>query len=489
MSTVYAARDGALGRVVALKVLSSSLARSTPDAIERFKSEAQIIAQLKHPNIVPVFDFGHEGDITYFVTPLLSGETLASRIKLGSFSGSEVRRILLPIAAAIDYAHLCGIVHRDVKPSNIMLDREGNSHLMDFGIAQAPEPDREFTPTGTTVGTIMYMAPEAIQGQAVDHSVDIYALGLVAFEMLAGRPAFKASNSLAVVQAIMEGKSLSLATICPEVPKRTAEAVHRAFARNKSDRYIFASEFIEAAFPASEFAEPADDVTRIFDRFIAVSATDTQPKAPEPPPAPAAATSPAAAGTGAAPARAEEDWSEFERLFGLVPKPAEARPASAQAALAPDATQVFFTVPPEPRREAPDVGVSALTGVFPVVPASESKTEPPSPDAPFPDVCLSISRCADAVYIGRKVSVGRFPFRIGRSAEDFRVSFDRAISAEHVEINYSDGCFTIRDLGSANGTFVKWKEAARAAGRTSSLRLARPARIEHRVRIRLQRSH
>jgi serine/threonine protein kinase len=453
MAAVYSAKDLTLGRVVAVKVLSSSLAQSTAHAIERFKSEAQIIAQLKHPNIVPLFDFGQEGDISYFVTPLLRGEPLSACMKRGPFAGSEVRSILTPIAAALDYAHLHGIVHRDVKPSNIMLDLEGNPHLMDFGIALSPKPEHKFAETGIAVGTILYMAPEVIEGQPVEHNVDNYALGLVAFEMLAGRPAFKGNTAAALAQAILEGKSQSLAALRPELPRRTVEAIHKAFARNKADRYIFASEFIDTAFPAAEFGVSEDNVTRIFDRFISGSATQNQAPAPKSSSLSTMAAG-SSSGSGAAPAPVEPDLSEFDKLFGAQPAPSQPVKTPKPPPPGPlpfDATQMFSTRPAPPRS---DVNVHEMTGVFPVVSGNERNPAPPLSSAAVPDVCLSISRCADSVYIGRKVSISTFPFRIGRNTEDFRISFDRAISAEHVEIDYADGCFTIRDLGSANGTFV-----------------------------------
>src|SRR5512137_2962398 len=194
MGEVYCAHDTRLGRDVAIKVLAPHLA-ATPEARARFEREARTISQLSHPHICTLFDVGREGEIEYLVMELVEGETLAHRLEKGPLPVAEVLSIGSQIADALDRAHRAGVVHRDLKPGNVMLTKSG-AKLMDFGLARAaglagvpgaltesPTVSRPLTAEGTIVGTFQYMAPEQLEGKEADGRADIWALGCVLYEM------------------------------------------------------------------------------------------------------------------------------------------------------------------------------------------------------------------------------------------------------------------------------------------------------------------
>lgn len=253
MSSVYEGYDDTLGRRVAIKVITSRLDEFSEERIARFETEARVVARLSHPNIVPVFDFGRQNEIMYFVSPLIEGETLARKIASGPIPLETTRQYLAPLASALDYAHSLEIIHRDIKPQNIMIDVTGAPHLMDFGIAKVPEDRGGITKTGMLIGTLRYMAPEAISGRPIDHRIDIYALGLVTFEMLTGERAFIESgvSEYGLVTQIVAGKCQRLDALRPDLPKQVRQAVHQAFALDPKERFFSAKEFFEAAFPNS----------------------------------------------------------------------------------------------------------------------------------------------------------------------------------------------------------------------------------------------
>jgi Tol biopolymer transport system component len=220
MGEVYRARDTRLGRDVAVKVLPTHLSEQ-PEIRARFEREAKTVSSLNHPNICSLFDVGREGDVDYLVLELVEGDTLAERLARGPLPGPEMLRLGAQIADALDRAHRAGVVHRDLKPGNVMLTRSG-AKLLDFGLARAtgldgsapgsssrtlphsPTMGKALTAEGTILGTFQYMAPEQLEGREADARSDIWALGCVLYEMCTGRRAFEGRSQASLIAAILE---------------------------------------------------------------------------------------------------------------------------------------------------------------------------------------------------------------------------------------------------------------------------------------------
>src|SRR6185436_20069925 len=187
MAAVYKAYQPSMERYVAVKVLPRQLAESA-EFIARFKREAHLLAQLQHPHIVPVFDYGQADGFTYIVMPFIQSGTLADLMKTRQMSLPEIRRIMTQIGDALGYAHARGMIHRDVKPSNVLVDERGNCLLTDFGLARMTEATSgKLTSSGAIMGTPAYMSPEQGAGNTLDGRSDIYALGIIMYEMVTGQ--------------------------------------------------------------------------------------------------------------------------------------------------------------------------------------------------------------------------------------------------------------------------------------------------------------
>ena len=247
MAVVYRATDVRLKRAVAIKVLPPELA-FREDVRRRFLREAQTAAQLSHPNIVPIYSVDERDGIVFFVMGLVEGDSLAARIARGPMPVPEVRRILSDVAGALAYAHAHGVVHRDVKPDNILIDREsGRPMVTDFGIARAVEAESRLTVTGIAVGTPAYMSPEQALGERdVDGRSDIYSLGVVAYQALSGVLPFQAGNTPAMMMKHISETPRPLRSLRADVPPALEGAIARALVKRPEDRWPTATAFRDA---------------------------------------------------------------------------------------------------------------------------------------------------------------------------------------------------------------------------------------------------
>jgi len=240
MATVYLAHQAAMDRTVAVKVLPAQFMTQTA-FLERFKREVQVIARLQHPRILPVYDFGEFEGRPYIVMAYLSGGTLQDRIAEGPLPLDEAARILEQISEGLDHAHKQGVVHRDFKPSNVLLDSTGNAYLADFGIAKINEATVQLTGSGI-VGTPAYMAPEMADRGEVTTAVDIYALGVTLYEMLTGRLPFQGETPLRVMLAHAREEIPDVRAVRPDVPPAVAQVIRRAMAKRPEARPTTASQ-------------------------------------------------------------------------------------------------------------------------------------------------------------------------------------------------------------------------------------------------------
>lgn len=244
MAVVYKAWDGELQRWVAIKVLAPQLAVDE-SAIERFRREAVAAANLKHPNIITIHDIGSQGDLHYIVMEYLDGITLDELLAQGPLSLERIAHILDQVAGALDYAHKQGVIHRDVKPSNIMVSRDDKVTLMDFGLVRAGE-DSRLTQTGVVLGTPEYMSPEQAKGEEIDWRTDIYSLGVVLYKMLIGRPPFVRTTPHAVLLAHITEEPKLPPELRGKIPRTVWEVVLKATAKDRRARYQSAGEMARA---------------------------------------------------------------------------------------------------------------------------------------------------------------------------------------------------------------------------------------------------
>jgi serine/threonine protein kinase/tetratricopeptide (TPR) repeat protein len=248
MGEVYEASDTRLGRTVAIKILPSDTVDSRQR--ERFRREARAISSLAHPHICTLFDIGEQDGISYLVIEYLTGETLARRLLRGPLPPSEVLRIGGQIADALDEAHRHRLIHRDIKPSNIFLTLRGDAKVLDFGLAKTISSaittvtvaSRNLTGSGEAVGTLAYMSPEQVRGETLDARTDLFSLGLVLYEMAAGRPAFTGSTSGVVAEAILNKSPDPPSQLHASVPSELDAIIAKALEKDVSLRYQHASD-------------------------------------------------------------------------------------------------------------------------------------------------------------------------------------------------------------------------------------------------------
>ena len=258
MGVVYRCRDVKLRRFVAIKVLPPDLAFRDEVRV-RFLREAETAAQLNHPNIVPIYSVDDRDGLVWFVMGLVDGESLGARlVREPRPPFADVKRILRDVSDALSYAHSHGIIHRDIKPDNILLDRlTGRPIVTDFGIARAIEADSRLTVTGTAVGTPAYMSPEQAMGEGeIDGRSDLYSLAVVGYQMLAGELPFKASNTPAMLMKHLSDPLRPLNSVRPEVPRSFAALIERTLAKKPHQRWKDAAEFRDALESVSVSGAP-----------------------------------------------------------------------------------------------------------------------------------------------------------------------------------------------------------------------------------------
>ena len=296
MATVYRAYQPALERYVAVKVIHPQLASDDEQFLKRFQREAKSVAALRHSNIVQVFDFGVQDDLTYMVMEYLEGGTLKDELNALAEKGEtmpmkDVQRIFQDIASAIDYAHRQGMVHRDVKPANVMMTTKGDVILTDFGVARIIG-GAQYTVTGAVTGTPAYMSPEQGQGERGDERSDVYALSVVLYEMVTGRVPFDADTPLAVIFKHISDPLPIPRQLNPAIPIAVENVILKGLAKEPDDRYQTVAAMASALVSAIEtLPEPhAPPIAPLDDPWAgavepetAIPQAETEPQSPPPP--------------------------------------------------------------------------------------------------------------------------------------------------------------------------------------------------------------
>src|SRR3954467_3281063 len=253
MATVYLAEDESLGRKVAVKRLHSD---SPEDGVERFDREAKVGASLSHPNLVTVFDTVADDEGVLIVMEYVPGENLAQLMSRERVPAEQAISIIRQVAGALDHAHQAGVVHRDVKPANILIAPDGKAKLVDLGIATASERT-QITAAGTVLGTPSYMSPEQLEGGRITKAVDIYALGAVAFELLSGRKARKGRTPVEIAHQIASHPSPDIRDAWSDAPPAAADVLQRTMARDPAERPRSAGQLARALDDSFKVTEPA----------------------------------------------------------------------------------------------------------------------------------------------------------------------------------------------------------------------------------------
>lgn len=251
MGEVYLAEDSRLLRKVALKILPPEFTKE-PDRLRRFQSEARAASALNHPNILTVHDIGSIEEVYFIATEYIDGVTLRTKLHSGKLTIKEAVEIAIQIVSALVAAHHSDIVHRDIKPENIMLRPDGYVKVLDFGLAKVTQPSgpaditeaQTITEAGLLIGTVKYMSPEQVRGLPVDARSDIFSLGVVLYEMIAGVTPFQGTTSSDFIAAILERTPPSLANYSPDVPPEIERITNKMLRKNKEERYQTATDLL-----------------------------------------------------------------------------------------------------------------------------------------------------------------------------------------------------------------------------------------------------
>ena len=409
MGTVYRALDTQLEREVALKVLRADLS-DQPDVTKRFRAEAVALARLSHPHIATLFGLARRDDQLCMVMELVRGDTLASLMKRErAFDVERAVRLTMQILAALEYAHESGIVHRDVKPSNVIVSPGGVAKVLDFGIARVLDSDR-LTQQGLIVGTPQYIAPEQIRGAEVDGRADVYATAVLLYEMIAGRLPFGDAKGIEMIYAHLEGVATPLTDVAPHTPPWLWTMIQRAMARSRDERLTAAKlrtlldqGLSGAGVPERStgptFAMPAPVAGTSGARFV-----------------PAAVAPPSRPGRGKAPDRCRNLPAGrcSPRRAGADPAPRRHRPSARRRGLVEAPT----------RRNTPSIPAPVLTGPPTPAPAPAPVPMPLLTPAPTPRRSLQYQTApieAPAIEVGPSRTRPRRGPRSSRRA--WRASF------------------------------------------------------------------
>jgi serine/threonine protein kinase len=270
MATVYRARQTNMARDVAIKIMSADLAED-PKFVQRFEREAQVIANLQHPRILPVHDFGHEGELFYLVMRVIDGESLYHRMLQGPLPIMTTAKFVTQIAEALDYAHAQGVIHRDLKPNNVLIDEWDNCYLMDFGLAKMLAATHSLTQTGTVIGTPAYMAPEQWRGESVDARTDVYALGVMLYEMVLGHPPFESDTPFTLMYKHINDPPPRPTALIPDMPDEVEDVILKALAKEREERYQAAGDLAREFTSVARVAGSLVVRERLEDEFDSVS--------------------------------------------------------------------------------------------------------------------------------------------------------------------------------------------------------------------------
>jgi serine/threonine protein kinase len=356
-----------------VKVLPQELLHADPQFRLRFEREAKIIAQLEHSAIVPVYDVGESEGQPYFVMRYMNGGSLSDRIKAGIFTMDEAIQILGAISPALDEAHAKGIVHRDIKPSNILFDKRGNPYISDFGIAKLSQAQSGNVTGSAIIGTPAYMAPEQAQGVEVDGRADIYALGIILFEMLTGKQPYEADTPMAVAIKHITDPVPQIRQSNPKLPEGMEAIIQKAMAKNRENRFSSAVEMTNA------LREVARNITTRL-QGVPAAASSVAPAAP----------------TVKADAAVLPSKRSFNALFIIVPivvmaalaggfflfnttrAPAETQAPVSTSTSAPQITETSTST----NESAAIPVVMESTSTETAIPPTETATQTPSPSIP-----------------------------------------------------------------------------------------------------------
>ncbi|HET8989129.1 MAG TPA: protein kinase, partial [Humibacillus sp.] len=333
MASVYVALDARLDRDVALKIMRPGLATDAV-FVERFRSEARSAARLSHPNVVAVFDQGEDHGDVFLAMELVEGKTLRDVIhEEAPLTAREAIAILEPILLALQAAHSAGLIHRDVKPENVIVRRDGEVKVADFGLARAITNQTTTSQTGVLLGTVSYLSPEQVERGVADQRSDLYAAGLLLFEMLTGRKAVTGDTPIQIAYKHVHGSIDAPSAVVPTVPARLDDLVARATALEPDDRFASASDFLRALQHVRRDLTPAE----LDRRGSAVGATPLSPVIAT------TATLPAVRDTGSASAYAAPS-----------PRAARSAPAGREAGAPPDEAD---GIPPRARQRSSLAGL------------------------------------------------------------------------------------------------------------------------------------
>ncbi|WP_372371029.1 serine/threonine protein kinase [Candidatus Uabimicrobium sp. HlEnr_7] len=247
MGVVYKVRQPGINRILVLKTLLGNVS-SHPISVKRFYKEAQAISSLKHPNIIPIYDFGEENGFPYFVMQFIDGMDFQELIDADTCKKTELIDILIKIAHALDYAHKNNIIHRDVKPANVFLDKDHKPYLADFGLAKTSDKASSLTKSGAVIGTPFYLAPEQVRGHRkhIDHRADIYALGVILYKIVCGKFPFIDSRLPGLYKKIQEDIPIAPRKVDNNIDEELNFICLKTIARKAEDRYQSAANFAEA---------------------------------------------------------------------------------------------------------------------------------------------------------------------------------------------------------------------------------------------------